>query len=417
MRLLEGHRRPPAGPRPRHYRQLQVLITLVLLVLVFGGLELAVRVRQSRKFGPRSLYSIALRDRFTAWRNNPAYGRFDRQINAQGFRRDGNISLEKPPNTVRLFVTGGSVAYGWTTEWPEIDNHADHLYNNQTISYYLEQRLNESFPSKRWEVINAAVVGYQLNLELSQTESVLLRYRPDCIIYLDGRNDLLSLLRDTSENYDPYVSTPASSEFNLLANPGSFKSLLFFAIVWLRENNAQFRILGDSSKAIEAPPPQREPGPPVLVDKVRSFDLTREEQARFATAQRQLAFYPRLARQIHHVLDVDGVKAIFLLPPDLFLTRKPLTNTERRLLDFERNNPALFLYALQELYPEIGRRMTEAGQQDGFVFEDLIDVFDQTSSQTFTDDCHLTPDGNRIIAGRVFQLVENMFAGKTPRAD
>jgi len=30
------------------------------------------------------------------------------------------------------------------------------LYNNETIDYYLEQKLNQALPPKHWEVINAA---------------------------------------------------------------------------------------------------------------------------------------------------------------------------------------------------------------------------------------------------------------------
>jgi hypothetical protein len=69
-----------------------------------------------------------------------------------------------------------------------------------------------------------------------------------------------------------------------------------------------------------------------------------------------------------------------------------------------------FLYAFQELYPEISAGMKLAGEQEGFVFENLQDVFDKTSEQTFTDDCHLTPEGNRLVAARVAQLVGRIVA-------
>jgi hypothetical protein len=80
------------------------------------------------------------------------------------------------------------------------------------------------------------------------------------------------------------------------------------------------------------------------------------------------------------------------------------------MLDYQRKNAALLLYSFQQLYPEIGTRMTATGQQDGFAFVNLIDVFDRASEQTFSDDCHLTPLGNRIVADRLFQLLKGMFA-------
>src|SRR3984893_5776642 len=214
---LEDVSRRTAGSESRRYIPLQVLFTLAFVVFVFGGVEFLARIRQYHKLGAKSLHPLALRDQFTAYRLNPAYGRTDRQHNAQGFRRDKDVSLEKPPNTVRIFITGGSTAYGATTEMPEYTgNRWRLLYNNETIEYYLEQKLNQAYPSKRWEVINAAAPGYQLSQELAEIESVLLRYHPDYII-LDGNNDIdPQLWRHASNNYDPYASIMGTEEFNLL---------------------------------------------------------------------------------------------------------------------------------------------------------------------------------------------------------
>jgi lysophospholipase L1-like esterase len=410
MEQLEKGRQ--GRPGSHYYLPLQVLvgtlITLIFCTLVFGGLEFAVRIWHYRRLGPNSLHPVSLHDQFTAWRNNPAYGRVDRHIDAQGFRRDQDVSLEKPPNTVRVFIAGGSTAYGWTTGWPDINPDLERLYNNQTISYYLEQDLNQDLRSKHWEVINAGSPSYTMNVELAQIQSVLLRYRPDCVILLDGHNDLGSLLRHITVNYDPYTAIP--DELTLPTNPGSFGSLLFFINRWLRNNSAAFRVIGDRMQEMRYPPPNREARTPELSDPVRLSDLTSKEQAQFTMAQSQLAFYPRLARQIHRVLELDGVKPIFLLQPELMLTHKQLTDREQRMIDYQRKNRALLLYGYQQLYPEIGTRMASTGQQDGFAFVNLIDVFDRTADQTFSDDCHLTPLGNRIIAERLFHLLKEMFA-------
>src|ERR1700730_18065714 len=247
---LEDVSRRTAGSESRRYIPLQVLFTLAFVVFVFGGVEFLARIRQYHKLGAKSLHPLALRDQFTAYRLNPAYGRIDRQHNAQGFRRDKDVSLEKPPNTVRIFMTGGSTAYGATTDMPEYTgNRWRLLYDDQTIEYYLEQKLNQAFPSKHWEVINAATPGYQLSQELAQIESVLLRYRPDCVILLDGNNDIDALYKRGNQNYDPYASVEGSEAFDLLANPGSFRSLLFFLAEWTRANSAAFRLLKEPGLA------------------------------------------------------------------------------------------------------------------------------------------------------------------------
>lgn len=281
--------------------------------------------------------------------------------------------------------------------------------------------MNAAAPSRHWEVINAASPGYQLNLELAQIEAVLLRHRPDCVILLDGNNDLTTLIRNASATYDPYAATPGTDSFNLVANPGSFRSLLLSLSLWLRYNSAAFQVLGNRLGWKNPSPwsasgePKRAPRTHPLGNPVQFADLTPAEQARFTMARSQLAFYPRLARQINHILEIDGAKAIFLLQPELSFTRKPLTDAERRLIDRLRRTEATpLLYGFQELYPEIAARMTAAAQQDGFVFESLVGVFDQTSEQTFTDDCHLTPEGNRIIAERLLPILKKMFAAQAP---
>jgi hypothetical protein len=394
----------------RHYVLFQVLFTLIFFALVFGGLEVVARVRQYRRFGPQSLHPMALRDEFTGYRLNPAYGRVDRQHDAQGFRRDRDVSLEKPPNTIRIFITGGSTAYGYSTNMPEDTGERWRLlYNNQTIDYYLEQELNQAFPAKHWEVINAAAPAYQLVQELAEVESVLLRYRPDCVIFLDGYNDVDALWKRGGENYNPYTSLEDAPQFNLLANPGSFKSLTFFLAESMRANSAAFRVLEYHLQSIERPWARGERKTGKVTNPVRFSDLTPMEQARFATAQSQLGYYTHTVRQIQSILRLDGVKAMFLLQPVVFLTRKQPTDSEQRILEDELKHPGLS-YGFEQLLPEIDAGMTALARQDGFVFLNLTDVFDQTSEQTFSDDCHLTPEGNRIIAERLFQLLKVTFA-------
>jgi hypothetical protein len=291
----------------------------------------------------------------------------------------------------------------------DTDNRWRFLYNNQTIDYYLEQKLDQAFPSKHWEVVNAAVPAYQLSQELAWIESGLLRYRPDCVILLDGYNDIDALWKGVSDNYDPYANVEDSKQFNLLADPGSFGSLVFFLAEWMRANSASFRLIEDHLRSIETQWHSAERKTRQVSNPVRFSDLTPTEQLRFATARSQLGYYTHTVKQIHHILDLDGVKAIFLLQPVVFVTHKQLTGSEQRILEDELTFRGKG-YAFEQLLPEIDAGMTAAARQDGFVFLNLTDVFDQTSDQTFSDDVHLTPDGNRVIAERLFLLVKDTLA-------
>ena len=111
-------------------------------------------------------------------------------------------------------------------------------------------------------------------------------------------------------------------------------------------------------------------------------------------------------------MDVDGVKAIFLLQPEVLTSQKRLTDSERMMLQDELTMPGR-TYCFQRLFPEISARMTVEAQRQGFAFVDLSDAFDESLEQTFSDDAHMTPEGNRIISEQLFWILKDIFADKT----
>ena len=133
-------------------------------------------------------------------------------INEQGFRNDNSVPLAKPKNEIRIFLLGGSTAFG---QWNK--------NNQQTLAHLLEARLNERIAQQKrspekyrpailpyfkselekvvtlplrmrdgqYRVINAAVPGYASGNELAQLALQILPYSPDAIVVLDGYSDLM----------------------------------------------------------------------------------------------------------------------------------------------------------------------------------------------------------------------------------
>jgi hypothetical protein len=87
-------------------------------------------------------------------------------------------SKQKPENTFRIMISGGSVAYG--------QNH------DETISANLERILRDSFPKQNIEVLNAGVPAYVIEQEFLLIQLALQYYQPDMILSIDGYNDLIS---------------------------------------------------------------------------------------------------------------------------------------------------------------------------------------------------------------------------------
>ena len=143
---------------------------------------------------------------------------------------------------------------------------------------------------------------------------------------------------------------------------------------------------------------------------VNLSDLSTEEQAAFARARSQIGYYAHTARQINRILSLDGVTPLFLLQPALLLSHKPLTEREQRMYSAHRRRTGrASVYTYAQLYPLIADSMRQAATEDGFTFEDLTGVFDQTREQTFTDYCHLTPAANQMIAERIVSIMHNFF--------
>jgi lysophospholipase L1-like esterase len=380
-----------------------------ILCAVFGAAEFAARTIQFRRFGSNSQQPEALRDRWTAIRNNPAYGRPGVVHNAQGFRRAENVEVVKPVNTVRIFLLGGSVTYGGESLYPEIESRAG-PGNDETIDYYLERQLNGEFPAKRWQVINAGVKGYLLNQDLALLLSTVLRYQPDYVISLDGVNDLSSILR-APPFYDPYLQPELIQDFNRLANPSSLASLRAMPAAWLRNNSVLFYSMQNwlSNRSRQRGRAARARGS-TAPSPLQFSDLTSQDQEQYRISAVQIESLLRPVRLMHAVLAEEGIEGLFVLQPEIILSHKPWIGNEQRLLEYHRKMESrVFVYGFETLYPELGYLLRADARERGYSFLDLTKIFDGQAIQSYTDYCHLTPTGNRLIADRLLTELKATF--------
>jgi len=386
-----------------------VAFNCAVLAAIFGVAEFTARTIQLRRIGPRAHHPEALRDRWTAIRNNPAYGRPGVTHNAQGFRRAAEIEVVKPANTVRIILLGGSVTYGGESLYPEI-GHRELLRDDETIDYYLEQQLSREFPSKHWEVVNAGVKGYLLNQDLALLLSVVLRYHPDYVISLDGVNDLSSLLR-APRLYDAYLQPELVQDFNNLANPSSFGSLRAMAAAWLRNDSVLFYSMqawmSEWSRARARALRSRRSAPP---SPLCLSDLRPQEQEQYKTSAGQLDSVLTPVQLMHAVLEEQGIGHLFALQPEILFSRKPWAGTEQQLLEYHRKmETPVFVYGFETLYPRLAASLRADAVRRTFDFLDLTSVFDGVTAETYTDYCHLTPTGNKMIADRLFTHLSATF--------
>ena len=390
--------------------------TLVVLFLaMLFGMEAAVRGVLWKRYRATGPNTLMLRDQYVAWRNNPAYRREDIRHNLQGFRRSVDTPREKPPGTVRIFLLGGSTAWGAGSGFSQFDRKHARLDNDQTIDAWLERKFNVNFPEKRWEVINAASSGYRIHQQLALIESVIVGYQPDQLILLDGYNDVIQLFQAaTQDRLDTFNRYAIDPDFQLLANPKSLASLWFFTHSWLRANSSLMRLAEDRGMTLVNSPwrgKETSKRPQAFTEPVQYSDLDPKARQQADAALRKSDYYAHTAQQIRAVSNLEGIRPVFLLQPILALSHKPFTEIEKKMraYDVAPGGPQ-YVYVLRELYRKISGEMAAAAEKDGFRFEDMETLYDRWPEQAFSDFAHLTPEGNRAIAEEVFKRFGQSFA-------
>jgi len=109
--------------------------------------------------------------------------------------RDKEYSVQKPENTFRVAVIGGSFTFG---SGVEIEN---------TYHSRLEDRLNNESEDLRYEFINFGVSGYTMRNKLATLKYKVLDYNPDLVLFvLDGS-------QFTDEEYRKFVPKPVKNHF------------------------------------------------------------------------------------------------------------------------------------------------------------------------------------------------------------
>lgn len=133
-------------------------------------------------------------------------------INAQGFRADQAVPLQKPANELRIFLMGGSMAFGQlsSNNQAALANQIEIQLNERvtaqqakpnqfqpaTLPYTADEvqkvlQRQARIPERQYRVINAAVPGYASGNELARLVQQISAYSPDLLLLLNGATDLL----------------------------------------------------------------------------------------------------------------------------------------------------------------------------------------------------------------------------------
>jgi len=97
--------------------------------------------------------------------------------NGRGFREDHQLAATKADNETRILFLGDSCTFGYGVGW------------NETYVATCEDQLNEQYPARRFECINASVPGYSLYQGWRVLDVEGPRVQPDLVVVCFGFND------------------------------------------------------------------------------------------------------------------------------------------------------------------------------------------------------------------------------------
>lgn len=281
-------------------------------------------------------------------------------INSLQCRSDKEITRPKPPGTFRIFIVGGSTAYG-----------SGASSQDKTIGSYLNSILEKELaPATKYnyEVFTLATPSWASTQERIIIENRLLDLQPDLVISFSGNNDVHwgSLGRN---------------------------------VLWFRTYQEEFNwhVLDWASKEF-----QRKPMTDIVTNESHPI-------APSLVAERLV----RNVRMSAFALSLTNVRYVYCLQPTLALTKKPLDEAEHHNLvtlatidhTITGSNYFSQCYGLMD-------SQLSAIKLDNFVYVNLTDVFDtqKTPDRLFLDCYHFGDKGNAMIARGLFDRLQKILA-------
>ena len=274
-------------------------------------------------------------------------------INQEGFRGI-EILKEKPDNTFRIFVIGGSTTFGlYTTS------------DNSTIPGFLQEMFNEQNLPVKIEIVNAGIASAFSYTETMYIQEKLIEFQPDMFIIYDGYNDL-------NREYADYNSVVQTD-----------RSIILDGVLFIQDYipiiNLQYiasSILNDIKYALDSN--QVLPFNSDNIDK--KTEIWKERWNNICKIGEQENFTTLVTLQ---PIIGTGDRELSVLEERFF----KVNNGERKVIAYEK-----YIKKLQEL-------------DDNCMIGDLTDALDISSGKpVYLDRVHLDDYGNSLVAEKLFEI-------------
>lgn len=339
------------------------------------------------------------------------------KINQQGFRDLENVPLAKPKDEIRIFLLGGSTAFGYGSSNNESaiaeklelrlqkrlqqQRQSPGIYKPDVLPLDLaEHKKALTKPSKirsgNYRVINAGVPGYASGNELAQLALKILNYKPDVIIVLDGYGDLML------DGDKPAVQIP-QEEVYLDDAPSYMRASFGKLLQPLEDKSYLVKVLQDSVFNPQIPSNDTN----ILLDEPGNH-LAAYAPKDKEELQRRVDRYFQNHKQMVTLASGAGIPMIIATQPEI-TGRNPtkLTPTEGEITTQLGRE---YIKTIKETYP----RFVGANQYLAKLFPknvkvlDLYNLSDKYPSPSFIDAIHLTDNANGMVAEQFYYALTSL---------
>jgi len=286
-------------------------------------------------------------------------------INENGFRGP-EITKEKPDNTYRIFMIGGSTMFGTGSTSDET-----------TIPGFLQKEYDALDLPFDVQVVNAGFSSGTSSKEVWLVKNRIIEFEPDLLIIYDGYNDIFFIGK---ENNNLTTNNDFDSQI--------IKFQKFFDEIFLRMLSS-YKTLDIIVENVEKSK--------TVFDKQNKTNPKKYKLVDNNIRIKKISAWKENWKEICQLGNEKGYEVIVTIQPILGSSDRELSNQEKNKFvrwENEKRLAVLSEYANSLNYLEDYCNKTI----------DLRKVFDGINRPIYTDNVHMTDFGNEIVADKFFQI-------------
>lgn len=328
------------------------------------------------------------------------------EFNSLGFRTIEFTKLPpKAPNEIRILLTGGSSSVSWN------------IGENGKLEVLAEAILKKKFPEKKFTFINLGNGAWISIQELFAVQLYGPELNPDFIVTYDLFNDAqhavyseintpyCGYMRQGAQRMEKWAEGGVLDLFDSWKTPGYIRKLFHKQIVL---NAAPSAVTDSAKKAPKYPEKATAPKPGSLWTKPMGNPLQIDEimkRTDFDPYNQQVVDnYIKNITLMGKTAELTGAELIVVLQPALIF-KSPLSDYEKKIIDFNYGGEANFIaMCYEKVWRNLNARSHNAPNCNIFPL-DLRAPFTGISETIFSDNVHVSLQGNKIAASRLAAIL------------